>query len=87
MAIRDEVEEFKVVEPTDTDIEQAKSLAIALSTASVACGVYIPTALEPLIEKVLARAIRDAKDGVKTPDKLIIKRLINHYRTLKTQSK
>lgn len=87
MAMKDEIEEFRVVEPTDKDIEQAKSLSIALSTASVACGVYIPTALEPLIEKLLARAIRDAKDGVNTPDKLIIKRLINHYRTLKSQSK
>lgn len=78
--VRDEFNEIKDIEPSEDDKKEAERLSVILASVAVAAGCPIPTALTPIIERLLAKVIRDAKDGVRTPDKLIYRRLINYLK-------
>ena len=82
--IKAEVDEIKNLQVTDEDKAQGKAAAVLVASAMAACGFPIGAAATPILEKVLAYIIRDAKDGVKTPDKLIIKRIQSEIKAVKT---
>ena len=79
-SIKDEVSEVKSLQVTDEDLEQAGWITDLVVQAAGCYGVaLIP--LKSVIKKVIAYALRDLKEGVKTPDKLIIKRIIKEFKT------
>lgn len=76
----DEFKELVEVQPTEEDYERADRLTTALIVAATSTGIHFPYAFRPMVKEVIARAIRDAEDGIETPNKLVIKRLINNYK-------
>lgn len=80
ITIKDEVEEVRNLQVTEEDKSQAEFLESAVSVAAASVGIYYPTALRPIIKEVIAIALRDGKDGISSPSKLIISRLINNYK-------
>lgn len=73
-AIRAEVEEIKTLKVTEEDLDQAEKVTGLVIATLGAYGVAL-LPLKPVIKKVLAYGIRDIKDGVKTPNKLILVRI------------
>ena len=74
--IRGEVKEVLSLQLTDEDKAQGKAAAALAITALASCGVPLGALGQPILEKVFAYVIRDVKDGVETPEKLIIGRII-----------
>ena len=85
--IQGEVQEVLSLQLTDEDKAQGKAAAVLAIAALAACGVPLGTLGQPVLEKVLAYVIRDLKDGVETPDKLIIGRIVNEIKAEKSQPK
>lgn len=83
ITIRDEAEEIRNLQITDEDKSQAEFLESAVSVAAASVGIYYPTALRPIVKEVIAIALRDGKDGVSSPSKLIISRLVKNYKEQK----
>ena len=82
-ALLDEVDEVAHLTPTDEDREQGAKLATLTVTALASVGCPLPAIGTTVIAKVYAYGLRDIKDGVETPDKLIIKRVINEIKEQK----
>lgn len=80
ITIKDETEEIRNLQITEEDKSQAEFLESAVSVAAASVGIYYPTALRPIIKEIIAIALRDGKDGVASPSKLIISRLVNNYK-------
>ena len=80
-----EIDEIKNLQVTDEDKTQSRAAAVLVASAMAACGIPLAAAATPVLEKVLAYVIRDAKDGVKTPDKLIISRIVSEIKREKQQ--
>ena len=85
--IKAEVEEIKSLELSDSDKNEGRAAAVLVASAMAACGFPLGAAATPILEKVLAYVIRDAKDGIETPDKLIINRIINEVKQEKINTK
>lgn len=83
ITIKDEAEEIRNLQITDEDKSQAEFLESAVSVAAASVGIYYPTALRPIVKEVIAIALRDGKDGVSSPSKLIISRLVRNYKEQK----
>ena len=83
ITIKDEVEEIRNLQVTEEDKSQAEFLESAVSVAAASVGIYYPTALRPIVKEAIAIALRDGKDGVSSPSKLIISRLVNNYKKQK----
>lgn len=83
IAIKDEAEEVRNLQITEEDKSQAEFLESAVSVAAASVGIYYPTALRPIIKEVIAIALRDGKDGISSPSKLIISRLVKNYKEQK----
>ena len=86
--IKGEITEIVNLSLTDEDKAQGKAAAILAVAALTACGVPLGALGQPVLEKVLAYAIRDVKDGIETPNKLIIGRIIEEVKAenLKTST-
>lgn len=82
-ALIDEVDEVAHLVPTEEDREQGQKMAVLTVTALTAMGCPLPAVGTTVIAKVYAYGLRDLKDGVKTPDKLIVKRVINEIKEQK----
>lgn len=80
--IKGEIDEIKNLQVTDEDKNQGRAAAVLVASAMAACGIPMAAAATPVLEKVLAYVIRDAKEGVKTPDKLIIGRIVNEVKAI-----
>lgn len=78
-AVKAEVEEIKNLQISDEDKKAAKVAAQLAVSALAAYGIPAGVAQEPL-EKVLQYVIRDARDGIKDPNKLFIKRVIKELK-------
>lgn len=78
-AIKEEIQEIKSLEITDEDSKQAEKIADVLIQAVGQYGIAL-LPLKPLIKKAIAYGLRDLKDGVKTPNKLLLKRIIENYK-------
>lgn len=85
--IKGEVQEVLSLQLTDEDKAQGRAAAALAIAALTACGVPVAALSQPVLEKVLAYAIRDAKEGIKTPEKLIIGRIIKEVKNEKASRK
>lgn len=84
--VKGEIDEIKNLQLTDEDKAQGKAAAVLVASAMAACGFPLGAAATPVLEKVLAYVIRDAKEGVETPEKLIIGRIIKEVKVVKQQN-
>lgn len=78
-AIKEEIQEIKSLEITDEDLKQAEKITDLVVQALGHYGYFV-LPLKPIIKKAIAYGIRDLKDGVKTPNKLLLKRIIENYK-------
>lgn len=83
-AMKQEIEEVITLNITKEDEEQASKIANLAADAMMMYGVPVGGAGRAIMKKVIAYSLRDIKDGVNAPDKLIIRRVINE---LKEESK
>lgn len=79
-AMKEEIEEVKTLNVTKEDEEQASKIANLAADAMMMYGVPVGGAGRAIMKKVIAYSLRDIKDGVNSPDKLIIKRVINELK-------
>lgn len=79
-AMKEEIEEVKTLNITKEDEEQASKIANLAADAMMMYGVPVGGAGRAITKKVIAYSLRDIKDGVNAPDKLIIKRVINELK-------
>ena len=79
-AMKEEIEEVKTLNVTKEDEEQASKIANLAADAMMMYGVPVGGAGRAIMKKVIAYSLRDIKDGVNAPDKLIIKRVINELK-------
>lgn len=79
-AMQEEIEEVKTLNITKEDEEQATKIANLAADAMMMYGVPVGGVGRAVMKKVIAYGLRDIKDGVNAPDKLIIKRVINELR-------
>lgn len=82
-----EVKEIETLKPTSEDYAQGQRLATLTASAMIAMGCPCPPLATQIMEKVYAYGIRDMKDGLETPDKLIVKRIVNEIRKEKAKAK
>ena len=73
-AFKAEIQEIRELKITEEDLDQAEKITGLMIATLGAYGVAL-LPLKPVIKKVLAYGIRDIKDGVKTPNKLILVRI------------
>lgn len=85
--ISGEVDEILHLNPTEEDKAQGKVAAALAITALASCGVPLGALGTPVLEKVFTYVIRDVKDGVSTPEKLIVGRIVKEIKeeNLKTK--
>lgn len=83
-AMKQEIEEVITLNITKEDEEQASQIANLTADTMMMYGVPVGGAGRAIMKKVIAYSLRDIKDGVNAPDKLIIRRVINE---LKEESK
>jgi hypothetical protein len=74
--VKCEIEEIKNSEVSDEDKEQAEFITNIVVSVLVSYGFVVSAAAQPIIKKAVALAIRDLKNGVKSPNKLIIGRIM-----------
>lgn len=79
-AMKDEIEEVKSLKVTEEDEQQASRVANLAADVMMAYGVPIGGAGRTIMKKAIAYGLRDIKDGVNAPDKLIINRILNELR-------
>lgn len=78
--VKGEIEEIKNLKVSDEDKVQGKAIATLAVAALASCGIPLGAMGHSVLEKVLAYAIRDMKDGISTPDKLIIARVVKEFK-------
>lgn len=79
-AIKEEIAEVKNLTITEDDTTQAKAMRKVIVAAANAYGIPIPEQIQEVLDKALAYILRDAKDGLETPEKLLIKRIIDNIK-------
>ena len=79
-AMKQEIEEVVTLNITKEDEEQASKIANLTADTMMMYGVPVGGAGRAIMKKVIAYSLRDIKDGVNAPDKLIIKRVINELK-------
>lgn len=79
-AMKDEMEEVKTLNVTKEDEEQASKIANLTADTMMMYGVPVGGVGRAVMKKVIAYSLRDIKDGVNAPDKLIIKRVMNELK-------
>lgn len=85
--VKGEVEEIKNLKITDEDKAQGKAAAVTISSALIACGIPLGSLGQPVLEKVMPYIIRDIKDGISTPDKLIVGRVVKEFKAERAEGK
>ena len=70
-----EIEEIKNLKLSEQDRAQGTKVAAIAVAALAACGVPCGAAALPILETVFAYCIRDIKDGIDTPEKLLAFRI------------
>lgn len=79
-AVKEEIEEVVTLNITKEDEEQASKIANLTADTMMMYGVPVGGAGRAIMKKVIAYSLRDIKDGVNAPDKLIIRRVINELK-------
>lgn len=83
--IKGEVQEIKELVITDEDKKQGKQLASIVHSICLVYGIPISTSVQKVIAKAGAYVVRDVKDGAKSPEKLIIGRIIGEMKAIKSE--
>lgn len=78
-----EIEEIKAIVPTQQDLDEAEALACLAVAAMSSLGVPAVVLQKAIIKKVFAYGIRDIKNGVKSPQDLLLSRIIKEVRNNK----
>lgn len=76
-ALKDEVQEIKGLVITEKDTKEAELITRLIVAVFNAYGVPVPEQMQEVFKTTLKYGIRDIKDGCKTHDKFIIKRILN----------
>jgi hypothetical protein len=76
-ALKDEVQEVKALTITDKDVKEAELMTKLIVAVFNSYGVPVPEYIQKAFIIILKYGIRDIKDGCKTHDKFIIKRILN----------
>lgn len=79
-ALKDEVQEIKALTITDKDIKEAELMTKLMVAVFNSYGVPVPEDTQKVFITILKYGIRDIKDGCKTHDKFIIKRILNEIK-------
>lgn len=79
-AMKQEIEEVVTLNITKEDEEQASKIANLTADIMMMYGIPVGGAGRAIMKKVIAYSLRDIKDGVNAPDKLIIRRVINELK-------
>lgn len=79
-AIEEEIDEVKSLVITEDDTAQAKAMRKVIVAAANAYGIPVSKQVQEILDKALAHILRDAKDGLKTPEKLLLKRIIDNIK-------
>lgn len=79
-ALREEIKEVKSLTLTQEDLDQAEKIADILIQAVGQYGIVL-LPLKPLIKKAIAYGLRDIKEGVKAPEKLLLRRIIKEFKS------
>lgn len=79
-AMKQEIEEVVTLNITKEDEEQASKIANLTADIMMMYGIPVGGAGRAIMRKVIAYSLRDIKDGVNAPDKLIIRRVINELK-------
>ena len=83
--VKGEVQEIVNLKPTEDDYKQGEQLATVTAGALAAMGIPIPAVGITIIGKAFAYGIRDIRDGVEEPNKLIIGRIIEEIKGEKNE--
>lgn len=83
--VKGEVQEIVNLKPTEDDYKQGEQLATVAAGALATMGIPIPAVGITIIGKAFAYGIRDIRDGVEEPDKLIIGRIIEEIKGEKNE--
>lgn len=78
--VKNEIDEIKQLTITEEDKQQGEALALAIYSACAIYGIPCPKSLQEIAALVCAYGVRDAKDGLKTPNKLIIGRVVDEFK-------
>ena len=76
-ALKDEAQEVKALTITDKDVKEAELMTKLIVAVFNSYGVPVPEYVQKAFIIILKYGIRDIKDGCKTHDKFIIKRILN----------
>ena len=79
-AIKDEIDEVKNLVITEDDTTQAKVMRRVIVAPANAQGIPVPEEIQVVLDKALAYILRDCKDGIKTPEKLLVRRIIDNIK-------
>ena len=79
-AMKQEIEEVVTLNITKGDEEQASKITNLTADIMMMYGIPVGGAGRAIMKKVIAYSLRDIKDGVNAPDKLIIRRVINELK-------
>lgn len=83
--VKGEVQEIVNLKPTEDDYKQGEQLATIAVGAMTAMGIPLPAIGVTIMGKAFAYGIRDIRDGVEEPDKLIIGRIIDEIKGEKNE--
>lgn len=83
--VKGEVQEIVNLKPSEDDYKQGEQLATVAAGALAAMGIPIPAVGITIIGKAFAYGIRDIRDGVEEPNKLIIGRIIEEIKGEKNE--
>ena len=76
-ALKDEVQEIKGLVITKEDTKEAELITRLIVAVFNSYGVPVPEQMQTVFKTTLKYGIRDIKDGCKTHDKFIVKRILN----------
>lgn len=82
--VKDEIEEIKNLEITEEDEKQAKMLTVVVIVALNEMGIPVTAIGAKVIETAISYGLRNLKDGIEAPEKLLIGRIINEVKKSNT---
>lgn len=86
-ALKGEIDELKAITPTQEDKDQADKLTKLICAVAASYGIPVSSTLKQGISTTLSFGLRDLKDGVKCPDKLIVMRVIDEIKAAREARK
>lgn len=84
-AFKGEIEEIKVLEPTDADKTEAEAIVKLVCMVASTQGIPVSTGLQDVMKTTLSFGLRDLKEGVKAPEKLLFMRIIDEIKAVRNK--